>query len=291
MRGVEAALGRAEASYAGTAEGGLLFAQSLVIMLREGFEAILIVGALMAFLSRAGAAERRRDVGWGVLWAVVASLVTAGGYATLFRHATASREMLEGATMLLAAVVLFWVSYWLVSKVEVKKWQAFVKPRMDRALTSRSAVALAAVAFLAVYREGFETVLFYAALFASTDGSPGVSAGITAGIVLGAALLGAVYYVMQRFGSRLPLKPFFAVTSALLYLMAFTFAGQGVAELQEAGYLPVTPLRWVPRVPALGIFPTTQTLALQAALAVALAGALVWVFWLEPRRNPRPGTS
>jgi high-affinity iron transporter len=186
--------------------------------------------------------------------------------------------------MLVAAVVLFWVSYWLVSKVEVKKWQAFVRTRMDRALTSRRALALAAVAFLAVYREGFETVLFYAALFASAEGRAGAAAGIAGGILVGAMLLGGVYYLMQRYGSRLPLKPFFGVTSALLYLMAFTFAGQGVAELQEAGYLPMTPLTWVPRIPALGIFPTTQTLVLQAVLAFALVVSLVWVFLIEPRR-------
>ena len=269
----------------------LLFAQSLVIMLREGFEAILVIGALVAFLARAGAAERKREIGLGVLWAVGASLLTALGYATIFRNASASQEGLEGLTMLVAAVVLFWVSYWLVSKIELKKWQAFVAARMGKALTSRRALALAAVAFLAVYREGFETVLFYAALFASAGGAPGAGAGILSGIVLGLAGLGVVYYLMQRYGTRLPLKPFFAVTSALLYLMAFSFAGQGISELQAAGYVSVTPIRWVPAVPALGIFPTLQSLLLQAVLAAALAAALVWVFWLEPRTRGEPGVA
>lgn len=265
----------------------LLLAQSLLIMLREGFEAILVIGALVAFLVRAGALERKREIGLGVVWAIVASLLTALGYATIFRNATASQEALEGLTMLAAAVVLFWVSYWLVSKIELKKWQAFVAARMGKALSSRSALALAAVAFLAVYREGFETVLFYAALFASAGGAPGATAGIVSGIGLGFAGLGVVYYLMQRYGTRLPLKPFFAVTSGLLYLMAFSFAGQGISELQAAGYVPATPIRWVPAVPALGIFPTLQTLLLQAVLAAALAGALVWVFWLEPKaRGP-----
>jgi high-affinity iron transporter len=283
VREAAAALERAAAVFAQRPAPGLLFAQSLLIMIREGFEAILIVGALMAFLVRAGAPERRRDIGFGVLWAVVASLLTAGAFATLFRAAAASQEALEGATMLVAALVLFWVSYWLVSKVEIKKWQAFVASRMDKALMSRRALALAAVAFLAVYREGFETVLFYAALFATANGTAGARASIGGGMLLGAALLAVVYYAMQRYGRRVPLKPFFAVTSALLYLMTFTFAGQGVAELQAAGYLPMTPLDWVPRVPALGIFPTMQTVTAQALLAAALGLALAWVFWLEPR--------
>jgi len=134
-----------------------------------------------------------------------------------------------------------------------------------------------------VYREGFETVLFYAALYASGAGVAGASWGVTAGIILGFLLLAVVYYAIQRYGVRLPLKPFFAVTSALLYLMAFSFAGQGVAELQEAGYIPSTPLAWAPSIPFLGIFPTTQTLMIQLFLAVALLAALMWVFWLEPK--------
>ncbi len=268
---------------AAAASPRILFAQSLVIMLREGFEAILVIGALVAFLVRAGAAERKREIGLGALWAVGVSLLTALGFATIFRTARASQEALEGFTMLIAAAVLFWVSYWLVSKIELKRWQAFVARRMGQALSRRSALALAAVAFLAVYREGFETVLFYAALFASAGQAPGAAGAIVAGIGLGALGLGAVYLLMQRYGTRLALKPFFGVTSGLLYLMAFSFAGQGMAELQAAGYVPATPLAWVPTVPALGIFPTLQSFLLQALLALAVAGALVWVFWLEPR--------
>lgn len=263
----------------------LLFGQSLIIMLREGFEAILIVGALIAFLSRAGAGGRKREIGWGVGAALVASLATAAAYATVFRRAVASQELVEGLTMLVAAVVLFWVSYWLVSKIELRKWQAFVASRMSEALSSRRALALAAVAFLAVYREGFETVLFYAALLASADRTSGAGASVGAGIVVGLGVLAVVYALMQRYGRRLPLKPFFAVTSALLYVMAFSFVGQGVAELQEAGYLPTTPLGWLPMLPALGIFPTMQTALLQALLVVALLAALLWVFWLEPRQQ------
>jgi high-affinity iron transporter len=260
-----------------------LVGQSFVILFREGLEAILIVGALVAFLVRAGAPERTRDIGLGVVAAGVASLVTAGALVTVFRAAPAYRELLEGATMLAAAAMLFWVSYWLVSKIELRKWQEFVRAQMSRALKSQRAWALAGVAFLAVYREGFETVLFYAALVASADGSATVLTAIAFGVLAAAVVLAGVYVAMRRWGVRLPLKPFFAVTSALLYLMAFSFAGQGIAELQAAGVINATPLAWVPSVPALGIFPTFQTLASQLVLAVALFGALSWVFWLEPR--------
>ena len=243
----------------------------------------------MAFLVKAGAPERKRELGWGVVAAVAASLVTAAVLATAYRESAAHRNALEGITMLVAAAVLFSVSYWLVSKIEVRKWHAFVNSQIRKALSSRRALALAAVAFLAVYREGFETVLFYAALFATGRGSAGASVSIAAGILLGFALLCLIYYAIQRWGVRLPLKPFFGVTSGLLYLMAFSFAGQGIAELQEAGYMSATPIRWAPSLPALGIFPTTQTLAIQLLLMIALFAALAWIFWLEPRKAAAVG--
>jgi high-affinity iron transporter len=120
-------------------------------------------------------------------------------------------------------------------------------------------------------------------LFASAES--GAVSSIAGGMVVGLGLLAAVYVLIQRFGMKLPLRPFFAVTSALLYFMAFSFAGQGVAELQEAGYIDVTPLGSAPAVPALGIFPTLQTLGIQLVLATAFLLALVWIFWIGPRRQ------
>ena len=218
---VHAALDQAGERLTITAAPSVLFGQSFVIMLREGLEALLIIGALMAFLTKAGAVERRRDVALGVWVAIGASLVTAVAFGTLLSTATAQQEIIEGITMLLASFVLFWVSYWLISKIELRKWQAFVNTQMRSALSKRSAWALGGVAFLAVYREGFETVLFYAALYTSSDGSMVAAGSIGSGIALGAVVLGVVYYVMQRYGLRLPLKPFFAITSAFLYIMAF----------------------------------------------------------------------
>ena len=142
-----------------------LFVQSFIIMLREGLEAILIVGALMTFLVKMGAAHRRRDIHVGVGAAIGASLLTAVALETVFLLSPAHREALEGATMVVATAVLFYVSYWLLSKMEVAKWNHFVKSKVQDALDSGSALALASAAFLAVYREGFETVLFYKALF------------------------------------------------------------------------------------------------------------------------------
>ena len=259
-----------------------LFVQSLVILLREGLEAILVLGALIAFLVKTGAGHRRRDIHVGVGAAVGASLLTAVVLETIFQVSPAKREALEGITMLAATGMLFYVSYWLLSKMEVAKWNRFVRSRVQDAVSNGSALALASVAFLAVYREGFETVLFYKALFVSGGG--GAVFPVVGGMVAGAVLLALVYIAINRFGVRIPLKPFFGFTSAFLYYMAFVFAGQGIAELQEGGLVPTTVLAWAPRIPTLGIYPTAESLLLQLVLVMLLVGGLLWTFMLEPRR-------
>jgi high-affinity iron transporter len=207
--------------------------------------------------------------------------VTAVALETIFVLSPAHREALEGGTMVLATAVLFYVSYWLLSKMEVVKWNQFVKSKVQDALDSGSALALASAAFLAVYREGFETALFYKALFVA--GGAGTMP-VVLGILAGSVVLCAVYIAINRFGVRLPLKPFFAVTSAFLYYMAFVFAGKGIAELQEGGLIGTTILSWAPRIPALGIYPTAESLGAQAILVVLAIVALVWNFVLQPKR-------
>ena len=166
--------------------------------------------------------------------------------------------------MLVATGVLFSVSYWLLSKIEADKWNAFLTGKMKDALSTGSGLALASVAFLAVYREGFETILFFKALL-SSGGSTDVGA-VVGGIGLGAVALVVLYLAINRWGMRIPMRPFFAVTGTLLYYMAFVFAGKGVAELQEGGYVGTTVLEWAPRAPFFGIYPTAESLALQSLL-------------------------
>ncbi len=287
MRGAEVRLvtllDRAERELGAERRPFDLFLQSFILLVREGLEAILIVGALIAFLARIGASRRVRDVRAGIVAAIGASLLTAVLIETVFHLTPADQEVLEGATMLLATGVLFSVSYWLLTKLEVAKWNAFVRGKVEDAVAGGSSLALASVAFLAVYREGFETVLFYKALFVSGGGAA-ATAPILGGMGAAAVVLVVLYVAIQRFGVRLPLKPFFAVTSAFLYWMAFTFAGHGIAELQAGGFVGTTVIPWLPRVPRLGVYPTLETTLVQGVLVLLALGALAWVFLIEPRR-------
>ena len=272
----------AEAAFSRQHSSAGLFVNSLLLMLREGFEAILVIGAIMAVLIKAGATDKQRAVRWGIAAALAASLLTAAALEMMFRATAAQREALEGGVMLVAAALLFYVSYWLISKVEIAAWTRFVKGQVQKAVAAGSGVALAAVAFFAVYREGFETVLFYKALYVA--GGSGGGASITAGLLVGLAVLVAVFIGIERFGLKIPMRPFFAVTGATLAFMAFMFAGNGMKALQEGGYVGSTLLPWAPRYDFFGIYPTAESLGVQALILVALAFALVWTFLIQPRR-------
>jgi high-affinity iron transporter len=276
-------LEKAERSLGDTMSPANLFVSSLGLMLREGLEAILILGALVTMLVKMGAGHRKRDVHIGAGAAILASLLTAVVLTTLIRLSPGKQEALEGITMMIAVVMLFYVSYWLLSKMEVGRWNRFVKGRVEDALTSGSALALASVAFLAVYREGFETVLFYKALFLA-GGTDAGAMPVIAGILAGSVVLVAVYYAINRFGVKIPLRPFFAITSAFLYYMAFVFAGKGMVELQEGGLMSYTPVSWAPRIPEMGIYPTVESLVAQGVLVALFLVALAWTFIIEPRR-------
>jgi high-affinity iron transporter len=265
-RHLDAALGVLDASGGDWAR----FVQSAGIILREGFEVVLIVGALLTYVRRSGQTALVRPIWVGTGLGVAASLGTAFLLASVFQLDPGASDALEGAAMLLAAGVLFWVSYWLISKAEAERWQRYIQGKVQRAMAAGSATALAAAAFLAVYREGFETVLFYRALLGA---APAGDVMIGGGFLLGLVVLALVWVAMSRLGVRVPLRPFFLLTGAFLYLMAIVFAGRGVFELQDAGLIGLTPVAGAPRIPVLGLFPTVQTLVAQAVLVAALAFA------------------
>lgn len=262
------------------ASGWGAFLQSFLIILREGFEAILVIGAVVAFLLKTGHRERLRSIWAGVLLALGASVLTAVVLTTVLRALPATREVIEGATMLVAVAVLFSVSYWLISKVEAARWQQFIREKVDAALDRGGGTALALVAFLAVYREGAETALFYQALFHEGGG---MALPLGMGILAGGAVLAVVFTLFYRYGIRIPLRPFFGVTSVLLYYMAFVFMGKGIRELQEGGVVGITVLNGWPHVDSMGIFPSVETLLGQLFLLVLFAFALLRTFW--PRRS------
>lgn len=247
-------------------EGGFaVFVASLFILLREGLEAMLVVAAIAAYLVRSGNAALNRVVYANAAVAVVLSAVLAWALQKVFSIGGANQEILEGVTMLIAVVVLFCVSNWMVSKAEGRAWKSYIEGKVSSAVTRGSAFALGAAAFLAVFREGAETILFYQALMSDARDHMDM---VWYGIAAASACL-AVLFVIIRYGSlKLPLRPFFIGTSILMYIMSIAFAGGGVKELQEADMVSVTPVPGMFSIDLLGVYPTVETLAPQVVLLV-----------------------
>ncbi|MCL2894446.1 FTR1 family iron permease [Brenneria tiliae] len=257
-----------------------LLIYSLLIIVREGMEALLIVAAIVAYLVKNNHQDKLPLIRQSVYIALLCSVITAVIFQLLFTNSGASRELLEGVTMLIAVVMLFFMSYWLLSKVEARHWKAYLDGKLSHSLSSGSLVGLWLTSFLAVYREGAETVLFYYALVGDASNMAG-HLSILAGFAIGCVILVIAYLIMRFTVVKLPLKPFFMFTGCFMYLMAFVFAGKGVLELIEGKLFEPTLLTGVPEISGLGIYPYVETLIPQGVLLVAALAAL----WIMRRRR------
>ncbi|WP_049615736.1 FTR1 family iron permease [Yersinia rohdei] len=261
-----------------------LFIYSLLIIVREGLEALLIVAAIVAYLVKNNHQDKLPLIRQSVVVALIASVLTAFVFQWLFANSGQSRELLEGFTMMIAVVMLFSMSYWLLSKTEARQWKAYLEGKFSKSLSSGSMVGLWLTSFLAVYREGAETVLFYLALMGDASTTSG-HLSILAGFGVGCVILLVAYLVMRFTVVKLPLKPFFMFTGGFMYLMAFVFAGKSVLELIEGKLFEPTLLPGVPEISWLGIYPYLETLIPQGILLLAALVAL-WVMQRRGRAIP-----
>src|SRR6195256_2249516 len=234
------------------------FIQAAVILLREGLEAMLVIAALAGYLTKAGAGHRIQALYAGSLVAIGASIVAAWLFAVL--NSGEHSDVLEGIIILLAASLMLYVSGWLMVKQDPRGWQDYLAHKAGSALAQDTVWAVAALAFLAVFREGAETVLFINALAAAEGGW---SVGLFAG--LGAATIGLVvlFYFINLIAQKIPLRPLFIITSAFLFAMAIKFIGEAGQEFQEQAIVSVTEIKGGTILSAIGLNPTVEALSIQ----------------------------
>ncbi len=241
------------------------FVAAFTILLREGLEALLIVIAMIALLRKAERSEMLPWVHGGWLAALAAGVVTWGLATWVINISGASRELSEGFGSLLAAVVLVWVGVWMHGKSQADAWQRYVRDRLGRALGKSSGVFLLGLVFVVVYREVFETILFFAAIW-----EQGAQGSVIAGGVTAALALAAIGWAMMRYSRTLPIGRFFRYSSILIAVLAVVLTGKAVAALQEAGYLSLNWLQGWPRMELLGLYPTLQGVAAQGLVVLVL---------------------
>ena len=256
---------------------GTVFA-SIMILLREGFEAILIVGAIIAYLRKNGT-KNLKPVYRGSLWGIFASVVMAVILVSLTKFGFESgqgQEVVEGVTMFIAVAVLFYTSNWMLSKSSSGVWANYIKGKVQTSVDKNSMFSLAFTCFLAVFREGAEVILFYQAMFAGSKGKAGTVSAVILGIALSIVLLVFVYKAIILTGKKLPLKPFFLATSILMFVMVISFVGGGISEFVDAGWITPRVISGVPTISLLGVYPYAETLIAQGiALAVVVLSLVI----------------
>jgi high-affinity iron transporter len=277
---------------AGIGAPSLVIGQAFLILFREGFEVVLLMSVLVGYLESAKSMRYLRPILVGVGLAVAATALTVALMPALFALLPVGREVLEAMTALAAVAVLFYVSFWLIARLEHKRWLEFVRAKMWNAISVGSTASLVAVGFTAVYREGFETALFYQALLSF---GTGLGVYVAIGVALAVVALAAVAWAMFRLGRKLPIKLFMNVAVAMVMATSVAFLGNAVHTLQNADVIGFHRLGGWPRMPiflaqATGYWPTREVVLAQGALvAVYLLGAL-YVFMLKPAaaRRARP---
>lgn len=268
----------------------IAFTSSFAVVFREGLESVLILGAILTYLEASRNARFKPYVYYGVILAIGATAVTWLVASYVIKISGANRELIEAVAALSATAVLFYVSFWILNKIEHKKWMEFVKAKVWQATTTGGTVVFVMLAFFTVYREGFETVLFYEAMFGFAKY---MEFYVGIGFVAGLAVLLGVYYVTRKLGKRLPLKLLFALTMGVGAYLSIAFLGNAVRELQTLDIVPYTGmLGTIPRLDInmakmTGIYPTRETLIAQIALLGVYLTASLYVLVLRPRKEKK----
>jgi len=273
----------------GVAAPRVAFGFSFSILFREGGEAVLLIAILLGSLAAGSASNYKRPLALGIGAALVATAVLFVLATLVIDVAPLSRELLEAVTALIAVVVLIGVSFWLVARLEHRRRVEFMRARVASAMAAGTTAAFAGLGFTAVFREGFETVLFYQALALFAEG---LILWVVLGAVAAAVALAGVAYAILKLGKQLPLRPMLIAGASVLLLLSIAFVGNAVLSLQSADYLTATPVAH-PRLPVFlaeltGIHPTKQGLLIQGVmLGIYILGAIYVFAWQPARRRRR----
>lgn len=265
----------------------IAFTASFAIIFREGLEAVLILGAILMYLEASRNSRLKPYVYYGIIAAVAATGVTWMIASYVIEISGADRELIEAIAALSATGVLFYVSFWILNKIEHKKWMEFIKAKVWQATTTGGTMVFVMLAFFTVYREGFETVLFYQAMFGFAKY---LESFVGLGFILGLASLFAIYFVMRRLGRRLPLRALFGLTMGIGAYLSIAFLGNAIRELQVLDIVPYTSmLGTIPRLDInmatmTGIYPTLETVVAQIVLLSVYMSASAYVLILRPRK-------
>ncbi|MCM0623173.1 FTR1 family protein [Lysinibacillus sp. OL1_EC] len=244
-----------------------------LILLREGLEALLIILALVSFLNKSGQNKMRKWIYVGAFVGVLLSAVAAILMSTILNSATidTNRELMEGYVGLIAAAMMIGVGIWLHSKSSVVSWNRYISKQMGNAISSGSIFAMAMISFLSVFREGAETLVFYAGIAPKMETSQFIL-----GIVVALLILAVLAVVLFKASGKIPIHKFFAVATILIYVLAFKIIGVSLHTLQLTDNLSTTIVDGLPVISLIGFYPTVETIIGQSILLVLVAATVLY---------------
>ena len=266
----------------------LAFSTSFSIIFREGLESALIIGAILTYLEASRNDRYKKHVYLGIVISIGATFLTWFVAEFLIEISGASRDIIEAIAGISAVAVLFWVSFWILNKIETRRWIEFVKAKVWQATTTGSVMVFAMLSFFTVYREGFETVLFYQAMLSFAHH---MEFFVILGLVVGLAIIVSIVFIIKRLGKKLPLRVLFGLTMGVGAYMSIAFIGNAVRELQEVGIVSTTPLIGI--IPRLdinfatmtGIHPTLETVLAQTILLSIYTIGAFYILVIQPRKK------
>ena len=272
----------------GTIAPTIAFISSFAIIFREGLEAVLILGAIITYLEASRNHKFKKYVHYGIVLAIGATAVTWVIASYIIEISGANRELIEAIAALSATAVLFYVSFWILNKIEHKRWMEFIKAKVFQASAAGGASVFIMLSFFTVYREGFETVLFYQAMFSFAKY---MELYVGLGFIIGILSLLGIYFGFRKLGKRLPLRALFGLTMGIGAYLSIAFLGNAIREFQILDYLPYTSmLGTIPRfdinvATMTGIYPTLETTVGQIVLLSVYLVASLYVLVLRPKRQ------
>lgn len=244
-----------------------------MILIREGLEALLVVIALMSFVKKSGLTKGKGWIWSGVaaglgvsliLALIVKFVISSGAFGN-------NNALIGGWTGVFAAVMLLYMSYWLHSQSNIADWNRYIREKSQTAVTTGRLVSLGILAFLAVFREGTETVLFYIGMASQIK-----LQSLLIGFLIGAAILGVLAYLLIIVGLKLPLRPFFMVSSVIVFYLCIKFTGMGIHSLQLAGLIPTTNSQSIPSIDFFALYPTWESTIPQVILVLGAVFILLF---------------
>ncbi|MGA7897566.1 MAG: FTR1 family protein [Nitrososphaeraceae archaeon] len=272
----------------GVVAPGIAFSTSFSIIFREGLESALIIGAVLTYLEASRNNKFKKHVYYGIIIAIAATAATWSIAQYIIEISGANREIIEAVAGISAVAVLFWVSFWVLNKIETKKWIEFVKAKVWKATTTGSVIVFVMLSFFTVYREGFETVLFYQAILSFAKYMEWY---VIAGLISGLAVIIGIVFLIRRLGKKLPLRVLFGLTMGVGAYMSIAFMGNAIRSFQELGYISTTSL--IGTVPRLdinlaemtGIHPTLESVIAQLILLAIYVIGSTYVLVIKPRKT------